>query len=78
MRSTILWYMVTMVLVGAIAGVGMLWCHFSHLRRHQGPELMRLWASHGIHVMDVVVLSVELALLLALSVTLFWRDLRRR
>jgi hypothetical protein len=70
MRSIILWYTTTMLLVGAITLVAVLWCHFSHLHRYQGQMLFSLTGSHGVHVFDVAVLATELALLTALSVTL--------
>lgn len=70
MRSTARWYSLTMLLVGAIAAVAVLWCHLSHIRRWQGPMLLSLTDRHGVHVLDLAVLAAELALLAILSATL--------
>ena len=42
MRMIVAWYILTMLLVGAIAAVAVLWCHLSHLKRYQGPLLFAL------------------------------------
>jgi hypothetical protein len=68
MRPVILHYSLTMLLVGAIVAVAMLWTHLSHLHRWQGPKLVHLWATHGIHLGDLVALAVELLLVMALSI----------
>jgi hypothetical protein len=70
MRSIVLWYSLTMLLVGAIAAVAVLWCHLNHVHRYQGAVLVSLTDRHGVHVFDIVVLAVELALLLILSAIL--------
>ena len=70
MRSIILTYILTMLLVGAIVTVAVLWTHFSHLKRYEGPILFHLWSTHGVHLADLVVLATEILLLVALSITL--------
>lgn len=69
-RFALLYYAVSMLLVAAIAVVAVLWCHLSHLHLFQGPELFRLWSTHGVHVFDVIVLVIELVLATVLSATL--------
>lgn len=70
MRSVAPWYTITMLLVGAIAAVAVVWCHLNHIRRYQGPMLFALTDRHGVHVFDIVVLAAEIALLATLSVVL--------
>jgi hypothetical protein len=78
MRSTARWYTLTMLLVGAIAAVAVLWCHLSHLKRYQGPMLFSLTNHHGVHVFDLLVLAAEASLLLALTATLLGARPERR
>jgi hypothetical protein len=70
MRSTALYYAASMLLVGVILAVGMVWTHWSHLHRHQGQILMTLTSEHGVHTFDLVVLGLELTLLSLLSIVL--------
>ncbi len=70
MRSTALYYAASMLLVGAILAVGMIWTHWSHLHRHQGRIVMTLTSEHGVHTFDLAVLGLELTLLTLLSVVL--------
>lgn len=70
MRVIIAWYILTMLLVGAIAAVAVAWCHLNHIRRYQGPLLVSLSDRHGVHVFDIAVLVVEATLLLLLSAVL--------
>ena len=78
MRSILLRYIIAMVLVGAIATVAALWVHLSHRKVLEGPILLHLWSTHGVHLIDLVVLAIELVLLLALSITLLAGFTHRR
>lgn len=70
MRLVLRTYLPTMMLVATISGVAMLWTHLSHERRGQGPLLAHLWSTHGLHLLDVGALALEVILLLALSIVL--------
>ena len=70
MRSIILTSTLTMLLVAAIVTVAVLWTRFSHLHRYQGPMLVHLWSTHGVHLADLAVLATEILRLMALSITL--------
>ncbi len=65
MRSPLLYFVITMVLVTVAVG----WTHLNHLRRFQEPVLLPLSSAHAIHLLDLAVLAFEL-LLLPLSVIL--------
>ena len=79
MRSTLLYYIMTMLLVTAIVAVAVFWTHLSHVTWYdEGPILWIFWSTHGIHTFDLVVFGVELLLVLLLSVTLLAGFSRRR
>lgn len=61
-RSAVLFYIGSMTLVVAIVFLAVLWCHINHIRRGQGPYLIHLWGTHGVHLFDLAVLGVELVL----------------
>lgn len=70
---------VSMLLVTAITGVGMLWVHLSHLRVDRDNRvLLKLWGTHGVHPFDLAVLAIELVLVLMLLATLVAGFSRRR
>ncbi len=72
MRATFLLVSVNVLLVGGIVSVALFWCRLSMLRLFQGPMLFPLWGTHGVHVMDSVVLGVELVFVALLLCSLVW------
>jgi hypothetical protein len=70
MRVVIALYALSMLYVGAIVAVALIWCRLSMLHALQGPFIVSLTRTHGIHVLDLVTLAIELALLLLLTLTL--------
>jgi hypothetical protein len=75
---TVSYYTTTMLLVGAIAAVAVVWCYLSHIRAPDGPMLFHLWGTHGVHTFDLVVLGIEAVLLVLLSITLLAGFSRRK
>ncbi len=79
MRARVFFYVTaSMLLVTAIVAIAMLWVHLSHLKRFDGPLLFELWSSHGVHIGDIAVLAVELALVMLLTGILIAGFSRRR
>lgn len=71
MRAVIYYYVATMLLVIAIVSVAVLWTHLSHLNILEGPLVVSLSSTHGVHLFDLAVLGVEFLLVLLLTLTLF-------
>ncbi len=70
MRTVLLSYTAAMLIVGAIVAVALAWARLSMLHRYQGPFLLHLWSTHGLHLGDLAVLAVELLLLMLFSAVL--------
>jgi cell division protein FtsX len=70
MLRTALFVTITVVQVGAIVIIAVLWCYLSHLRQNIGPLLVSLNSRHGVHTGDLLFVGLELVLLTALIATL--------
>ena len=61
------------LLLTGIVAVAVLWSVFNRTRLFEGRLLFILWSGHGIHVLDLVLLGVEVVLLFTLTRVLLSR-----
>lgn len=63
MSRQVRWLVTAWLLILAMIVIAMWWVHNSHTRDcPDGPVLMHLWGSHGLHVLDMVILACMLQL----------------
>jgi len=77
-RDVLLHYLAAMTLVGAITAIALAWCYMDQRRILEGPLLIQLGPSHGVHLFDLAILAAELILVALLSVVLLVGFSRRR
>jgi len=59
-------------LCASITLVAMIWCIMNIRRQYQGPLLMQLSHTHGVHQFDAMVAVVEFGLILLLTLSLVY------
>ena len=77
-RDIIARYLGAMAIVGAIRALAIIWCYMDQNRIAEGPLVIALGRSHGVHLFDLVVLAIELVLVALLSTVLLAGFARRR
>lgn len=70
MLTTLLYLCLNMFLVACITFVAVMWFGLNSLKLFEGPVLYQLSATHGVHLLDVAALLIEVALFGLLFVSL--------
>jgi hypothetical protein len=74
--DTVLLVLVNLAISGVITLIAVIWTVMNIRRQYQGPLLVKLSHSHGVHLFDIAVLVIELLLTGVLIVSLVYTATR--